>query len=523
MPRPTKITTTVPELKGKVLKAVVGLITPAKGKTVGPREVEVVTKYLDVYTKMIDPHGNENAGPPRTVLEAMDRLGMNGASWDAWRAAATMLDPVAQYSPLDREVINERTGDPPPEDIVREFWGVIGRRGGKSQFAAIAAVVWACRKYPGVTNPEVAIIARSRDQAHVSARYAREVAEKLGVLGANPSMEVVPIKGGCTIRVMANSPSIRGRANVAAILDEVAHYDTSPNAAWSDRDLYTALSPSLATIRAPLLLAVSSPWRRQGILAEAYEKWQNGERQEGRVVWHGSTRAMNPTMTEARINREIELNPAVEHEFAATFFTDGGAWLPPHVTEGWEKWNPLPFPIGENHGPLYAFCDASGGGGKDSFALAIAERMDGDVSARIVDIMLIDPPFDPEKVVADAAHRLRQFHVPSVTGDRFAPGFLNAAWERYGVAYKESKVSKSGIYNAVLPAMLSGRVEFVRNETLVEQLRGLVETGGRTPPPTIDHRPGEHDDLANACCGALMLALEPEQTVGVVRGTRVSF
>jgi hypothetical protein len=69
-----------------------------------------------------------------------------------------------------------------------------------------------------------------------------------------------------------------------------------------------------------------------------------------------------------------------------------------------------------------------------------------------------------------------------------------------------------------LPLLNSGNLVIPRNDVLVHELVGLqrhVSTAGRE---IIDHRQGQHDDLANACAGAAELASEANRTPMAVFG-----
>ena len=480
--------------------------------------------HIDAEAERYTANIKAGSGPPRTIEEAMSRLGMHGDSWAAWVTVARLLDG-SELSDEDLRIIRERTGGDPPEGTIKEFWAVVGRRGGKSQFCGVVAVQRACRSYPRVTAPEVAVIARTLQQGRVVADYARSAAEQLGVLGPGGSRLVVPIKDGATIRVQPNTSSVRGPTVVAAVLDEVAHYHTGADAAWSDSDLLTALTPALATVRRPLLMGISSPWRRKGVLAERWKAWQAGDRPDGRIVWHGPTRTMNPTITAARIEAEIKANPSLASEFSADFFADGGAWLPPHILadDVVAAMQPNPIRLRVNKKRLHAYADAAGGGGEDSFALAVAEELvvEREVDwtagyfeektehrrARLVEVLEIPPPFDPEAAVSRCVEVMRRYGLETVHGDNFGAGLQKAVWRRAGVQYTVGDRTASEIYNEVLPALLSGRVDLVNDPVLIEQLRELIEIAGRDPPPKIDHPPGGHDDVSNAACGALERAL----------------
>jgi hypothetical protein len=58
----------------------------------------------------------------------------------------------------------------------------------------------------------------------------------------------------------------------------------------------------------------------------------------------------------------------------------------------------------------------------------------------------------------------------------------------------------------LLPLMTSGRVELPDDPVLRTELLGLERRTGRSGRDSVDHRPGAHDDLANATALAAVTA-----------------
>ena len=85
---------------------------------------------------------------------------------------------------------------------------------------------------------------------------------------------------------------VRGRTVIAALCDEVAFWrdDMSVN---PDREIVAALRPAMATVPGALLIGLSTPYRRTGVLFEAHRD-HFGKAGDVLVVQAG-TRAMNPT------------------------------------------------------------------------------------------------------------------------------------------------------------------------------------------------------------------------------------
>ena len=151
----------------------------------------------------------------------------------------------------------------------------------------------------------------------------------------------------------------------------------------------------------------------------------------------------------------------------------------------------------------YAFTDPSGGS-DDSFTLAISHREGERV---VIDaIREVRPPFSPEQVIIDFVGVLKSYRLHSVSGDRFGGEFPREQFNKRGIRYVPSERNKSEIYRDFLPLLNSGNVTLPRNDRLIRQLCSLERTTGRgSGRDSIDHPPGQHDDVANCVAGAAVL------------------
>lgn len=152
-----------------------------------------------------------------------------------------------------------------------------------------------------------------------------------------------------------------------------------------------------------------------------------------------------------------------------------------------------------------AFVDPSGGQA-DSFTLAIAHYEKTVVGCR--EIVIVDAvrekfaPFSPEVVVEEFAAVLKQYHIGEVCGDRYAGEWPREQFEKRGVTYRPSELSRSELYTELLPLLTSQRVELPVNQRLKAQFVSLERKTGRAAD-VIDHPPGGHDDLANCVAGVV--------------------
>jgi hypothetical protein len=285
---------------------------------------------------------------------------------------------------------------------------------------------------------------------------------------------------------------------VAALLDEVAFW-RSEDSANPDVEIVAALRPAMATVPEPLLLGISSPYARRGVLWEAFKTHYGQDRPV--LVWKAPTRAMNPTIAEAFVAAELEKDEAAARaEYLAEFRTDIESFLSREIVEacvepGVHARPPL-------DGIRYtAFVDPSGGVG-DSFALAIAHREGDDVVLDLVHERRA--PLSPEDAVQEFVSLLKPYRVREVIGDRYSEELVRELFRKHGVSYAVSHWTKSDLYVELLPLLTSRRARLLDLPRVMAQLVSLERRTGTSGRDAITHPRDGHDDLSNAAAGALV-------------------
>lgn len=221
------------------------------------------------------------------------------------------------------------------------------------------------------------------------------------------------------------------------------------------------------------------------------------------LVLKASSKAMNSSLSDRFLARQYEKDPvSAASEYGSEFRNDIDAYITeemvrPAILTGQFEIPPKP-------GVRYVgFVDgASGSGGGDSMTMGIAFR-DGSQSI-LACLLERRPPFDPEEVTKDFAEVLKRYGIKSVTGDKWAAGFVEAAFRRHGIAYVASAAPKSDLYKELTPLMASGSVKLLDNPRMIVQLLALERRTARGGKDSIDHPSRGHDDLINAACGALV-------------------
>jgi len=396
---------------------------------------------------------------------------------------------------------------------------VCGRRSGKTQTAALLAcylaafVDWTAYLGPG-DIATVMCIACDKRQARTMMRYMTGLLTGSPVLAqevVSISAERIELRNRVAIEIHAgNFRSVRGYAIPVCILDEAAFFRSEGSALPAD-ELVKALDYSLASIPGSMLIGLSSPHSRRGILWERHRD-HYGHDDSDVLIWQAPSDLMNPRLSAAALARRKAADPIafrteIEAQFAediSQHFADADldAAQCPDVRE---RPPILHLPNGT---PVEyrAFTDPSGGR-HDGFTLAIAHADGHDL---ILDHLSVTrPPFDPESVVRRYAEQLQRYRLASVQGDRYAAEWVSATFGKYGIGYAASERDKSAIYSEVMPAFAERRVRLLDHDRLLTELRLLERRprpGGRGD--VVDHPPRASDDAANSCCGALLMVAQ---------------
>jgi hypothetical protein len=441
-------------------------------------------------------------------------------SWKAWRAFLTALFGLS----LDADslaIYQKHTGrQSAPTKPFSEAWAICGRRSGKSVVAAATAVYLACfRDYRGFLAPGeigvLPIIAPDRRQCRTILGYVNglfDASPTLGSMVKNRLKESIDLVNGVRIEIAtADFKTVRGYTCVAAVIDEAA-FLRSEDSATPDTELIAAITPAMSTIPNAVLLGISSPYSRRGVL------WRNFKEHYGKdnspvLIWRAPSREMNPTLNPIVVQAALLRDrAAASSEYLAEFRSDLETFLPLEVIEACviPERRELPPLQGESY---FAFTDPSGGR-SDAMTLAIAHR---DKSKATLDCLReVQPPFSPENVVREFAETLRRYRLSSVTGDKYGAEWVQEQFEKAGIQYKPSEKSRSEIYLEALPMLVSEQAELLDHPRLVAQLASLERRTSRAGKDAIDHPPSGHDDLSNSACGALVEALRSDAILGLV-------
>jgi hypothetical protein len=458
-----------------------------------------------------------------TILDAMDLAGMTGPSWAPWRAfwKSVFALPLTK---AERATFDKHTGgrDLPPAPV-NEAWQLIGRRGGKSRNAGLAAHFLAIsRDYRSILAPGeigvIPVIAADRRQARQVLNYLKGIS-RLPAFAHFVERELatsVEYRTGITVEIAtASYRTTRGYTIPAIIADEVAFW-RSDDSAEPDTEVLDALRGGMLTIKDPLLLVLSTPYARKGELYKAHQDYF-GKNVPDILVWNADTLSMHSGPKVARfVARKFEADPVVAaSEYGqggyVTFRADVESFVDLSAVQAVtvEGRYELPHVPGTRY---FAFTDPSGGS-QDAWTLGIA-HLESDTP--VLDLVRERvPPFSPAAVVADFAPVLAGYGITDLEGDRYGGEFPRELFRQYGIVYRPSEKPKSDLYKECLPLLNAGRLQLLDLPRLRTQLCGLERRVERSGKDSIDHAIGGHDDIANAVAGVLVRAARkrPVQSV----------
>ena len=280
---------------------------------------------------------------PPTILEAMSDPTIFGKwfapkkrwfgkrdTWANWRIFLAVIFGL----PLTAEqlaIVKRFTGrDDMPAEGFKEVYAICGRRAGKSIIAALIAVYVSCFiDHSAVLMPGESavymIIASDKRQARVILGYVTAFLTGVPLLKKLIKAvlkESVELTNGITIEIhTADFRAVRGFSCIGVNCDETSFWASDSNGASPDVEILNAVRPSLATTNG-LLLCISSPWARHGVMFDAFKNYY-GKTGAPVAVWKASSRDMNETISQATVLAAYARDfTASQAEWGGEFRTD---------------------------------------------------------------------------------------------------------------------------------------------------------------------------------------------------------
>ncbi len=505
------------------------------------------------------PRPKAKAAPARQALQgvmpfsqAFDTIFSSwfaGGTWAMWRTVGKVIfgEPLTA---AELKIFQRFTGRIlAPTTSMREVWLACGRRAGKDYFVAACVVYLACVKKwtfkPGELG-RIMLLAVDSDQSDILFEYVSNLIDSIPEFAA--MVEKRSVKLGMRrlllrnrIEVLikpADKRRVRGRILVAVIFDEVAHWWNDERHANPDSEVYAAVMPGMLGIPDAKLIAISSTYRRKGLLFETDKRqWGrdtitvNGQTRPNRVLfWKAATwemrpveseehRALFPTFEEELADEKAKDPSSFAAEYGSEYRADMEDYLSVEAVEACvvKGRDTLPYDGKSVH---RAFIDTAGGGGQDSLALCISKTTP--TGAAVVRLFEKRPPFDAEDAADTVKKILGEYGITMLYGDNFGGDTWKSMFVKRGLGYSTDTRAATVLYRGFAPVVTGRKVEMLDpdvNATVsrcVNQLTGLIK---REAGEKITHANGEHDDLANALAGGVLLSIKPPSAATVENET----
>jgi hypothetical protein len=452
-----------------------------------------------------------------------------GPTWEAGRALVAAIFGLSM-SPEALAIYRECTARAvAPTVAFARAMVAAGRGSGKTLLASFIAVfVAASRDWHGVMGPgelvTAAIVCPDRRQARVAIRFIKGLLRASPMLSAliiSETADSVTLSTGCIIEVhTASYKNTRGYSFCVFIIDEACFLPTD-SAAHPDQELVRAILPGLGRVPGSLLLCISSPYAKRGVLWDAFRR-HHGVDDAPVLTWQAPTRRMNPTIDQGIIDQALADDAAAAaSEWLATWRDDVSGYIDRddlNVIPGRGELPPL------QNGRHVATSDPASGSGRDSFALAIGHADTG--GCAIVDRLVeIVPPFSPDAAVRELAAVLRAYGINRVTSDRWGGEWVVEAWRKQGIRCETAQMTRSEYYLEALPIFSARRCELPDGAVspiaakMLQQFCQLERKTGKNRD-SVDHpyrgggATGCHDDLSNVTAMLLVQLNKPARRVG---------
>jgi len=153
-------------------------------------------------------------------------------------------------------------------------------------------------------------LAKDKDQTRIVFRYVKAILNFIPALKgmiADQRTDEIELTTGVTIMVKGSDfGGVRGPTIACVVADEIAFWPSQ--GANPDDEVLSAIRPAMATIPDAKLLCISTGYAQTGALYDAH-KQHYGKDDDDVLIWQADTASMNPTISQAYINKEIEKDP----------------------------------------------------------------------------------------------------------------------------------------------------------------------------------------------------------------------
>ncbi len=415
---------------------------------------------------------------------------------------------------------------------------VVGRRGGKTTLAAMLAIYCAIRtnwkpylrKTPFAT---VLILSHSREFSDEVLELIRELIEASPILSklvnakkkntASTMNLVVPfvvdgviVKSRVQIKVgAASSKTTRGAAICAALCDEIAYWNLDENLKETDEKIMKAVRPATKQFgRKAIIIKLSSPGTKQGVLYNEYCRWDEQTLPENYVVFKAPSWVWNTILPKQEFVDEWILDrDGFDTEYRANFVDSLSNFiLPEFVDMAVMRGVTFCPPEEDKHPTVYrAAIDAAYK--SDAFTFSVV----GHTGNRVKQFISkgwqgsSKNPVKASEVALYVRQICKQYDIPTVAADQYSFQPLREIFDQYGVTLEEytfTATFKKKIYFNLKKLVHSQQIDLLDNPIQTKEMKELIVLQSSAGLIKIKHPSGGSDDYADSTAIAAYLVTE---------------
>lgn len=416
---------------------------------------------------------------------------------------------------------------------------ICGRRSGKTLLSAVISIYCAIsnnwkpflKKTPFAT---VLIMSHSREFSDEVLEIIRTLIESSHILSAlinkdkkntssTMNLKVPWILGGKTIQysrvqikvAAASSKTTRGVAACAILCDEIAFWNLDESMKETDAKIMKAVRPAMKQFREfGMLIKLSSPGIKQGVLYNEYKKGRAGELPDTYAVFKAPSWVMTPedVVPSEEFVEEYELDPdSFDQEYRGNFADSLSFFITPEYIDMSIVKN-VEFMSPEGGAQKFtAAIDAAYKG--DRFTFSITSYINGRLRQYVSKAWegTRQKPVSAFEVAEYIRNMCKTFGIDEVAADQYSFQPLKEIFNTYGVNLKEyvfTPAFKKKIYFNLKKLIHSQQADLLDNEIQTRELKELIVEQSQSGSIKIGHPAGGTDDFADSLAVSAFLATE---------------
>jgi len=319
----------------------------------------------------------------------------------------------------------------------------------------------------------------------------------------------------------ASSKTTRGTAACTVLTDEIAFWNLDENLKESDAKILKAVRPAMKQFgEKGLLIKLSSPGIKQGILYEEYLRWREGTLPENYLVLKAPSWVWNNIINKREYFIEWKLDQeGFDTEYRANFVDAISNFIIPEFVDMAILQSTLFNPPEDKKANVkyYASVDAAFKG--DTFTFSVMGHFENRIKQYIMKGWR-GTKKEPVKAIELAKYIsaiCKEYDVQEVEADQYAFQPLKEIFEQFGITLKErvySQTYKKQIYFNIKRLIHSQQIDLLDHPKAPKELKELVVEQTAGGHVKIGHPIGGSDDYADAIAMSAFAAIEGAGSLG---------